>query len=571
MNTQAHRFGTFLPLLLLLTSGIPGLVGQTYTPFYSFNNSSNSPDPLSFVNPGTLAQGQDGSIYASSENGGGPLNSGAFFSLSATNPLPVPNVVYSFDPSQDKGCSGPVSGVTLGTDGNFYGALGSCLLGSGSGYVYKITSGGVLDLMYNFTGAGDGGQPQVAPVEGRDGNFYGTTLVDGGPANCGTIYRITPTGSVTTLHQFDHTHGCGSYAPLVLGTDGNFYGVASSGGTAANSGVIFRMTTAGQYSVLYTFPADGSSGLNPIGPLVQGIDGKFYGTARGGGIGNNASGVIFQLSSGKLKILHTFTGAPDGSGPVAGLVQATDGNFYGVTEAGGNSMNCSGGCGTIFRINSTGTSYSVPYNFDSTTGSIPEISLLQHTNGVLHGLTFGGGTYNAGVFFSVNAGLKPFAGLVSSSGTVGNTIGILGQGFTGTTAVTFSGVAASYTVVSDTYVTATVPSGAKTGLIAVTSPSGTLKSYRKFQVLPAILSFSPPSGPVGASVVITGSGLIQTTRVTFGGVAATQITVNSDMQVTAIVPTGAKTGKIGIVTPGGTATSSSTFTVTPSLRSASLI
>jgi hypothetical protein len=209
------------------------------------------------------------------------------------------------------------------------------------------------------------------------------------------------------------------------------------------------------------------------------------------------------------------------------------------------------------------------YDFDSTTGAIPEATLLQHTNGILYGDTYQGGTsipacgnVGCGVFYSWAAGLKPFVSLVSTSGKVGKTIEILGQGFTGTSGVSFNGVAASFTVVSDTYLTAVVPTGATTGSVTVTTPGGTLTSNKTFRVTPVILSFSPTSGKVGILVTITGNSLTQTTKVTFGGVQATSFTVKSDTKVTANVPVGAMTGKIAITTPGGTAVSPGVFTVT---------
>lgn len=483
MKKMEVRSLILLTLLVLSIAAAPtGAHAQTFTPLYSFNNNGgvDNTDPLDFVNPGTLAQGQDGNIYTTSESGGSQFSSGTFFNMSPAGAL---SVLYAFDPNKDAGCSAPVSGVTLGSDGNFHGALPSCAFGYGEGYVIAMTPAGGRSLQYNFLGTGDGGQPATAPVEGRDGNYYGTTLHDNGPEGCGTIYQITPAGALTTLHQFTGSDGCNSYAPLTLGSDGNFYGVASGGGSN-NEGVVFKITTTGQYSVLYNF--DISHGNTPRGPLVQGSDGNLYGTADGG-VGANANGVVFKLSpkTGKIKVLHTFdptTG--DGRGLFAGLAQANDGNFYGVTSAGGTSVNCVGGCGTIFRINSAGTTYSKLYDLDGTTGSYPLISLLQHTNGTLYGLSCFGGTYNSGVFFSLNAGLSPLAGLVSTSGPVGATIGILGQGFLGAKKVTFTGGAAAFTVVSDTYLTATVPAGAKTGYVSVKIAGGKLKSSKKFVVTP---------------------------------------------------------------------------------------
>ena len=164
---------------------------------------------------------------------------------------------------------------------------------------------------------------------------------------------------------------------------------------------------------------------------------------------------------------------------MAGVVQATDGNLYGLTQAGGSSFD-----GVAFRISSNG-SYSLLASFDASTGALPLVTLLQHTNGLLYGLADAGGAYSGGTFYSLNVGLKPFVSLVSFLGPVGTTIGILGQGFTGTKKVTFGGgSAAAFTVVSDTYLTATVPTGALTGFVAVRTPSGILKSNRKFIVSP---------------------------------------------------------------------------------------
>jgi IPT/TIG domain len=174
-----------------------------------------------------------------------------------------------------------------------------------------------------------------------------------------------------------------------------------------------------------------------------------------------------------------------------------------------------------------------------------------------------GGSHNIGTLYSWDSELPAFIKLVSTSGTVGTSIGILGQGFTGTTAASFNGVPASFTVVSDTYLTVTVPTAATTGNVTATTPTGILTSNQGFIVLPSITSFSPMSGKVASSVVIMGGGMTNASQVTFGGVKATTFTVNSSSKVTATVPTGAKTGKIAITTPAGTATSSGTFTVLP--------
>jgi uncharacterized repeat protein (TIGR03803 family) len=305
--------------------------------------------------------------------------------------------------------------------------------------------------------------------------------------------------------------------------------------------------------------------------MVQGSDGNFYGTTTSGG--STGGGVVFKITpAGKLTVLHNLNGTTDGRSPYGGLVLGNDGNFYGANAYGGTvNSSCSNGCGTFFKITSKGA-YSVLYDFDSTTGATPETTPFQHTSGVVYGDTDVGGTGNVspcstgncGVFYEwKNASLPAFVSLLNYSGKVGKTIEFLGQGFVkGSTTISFNGTAATPTVISSTYVTAPVPNGATTGSVTVTTSGVSLISNKIFRVTPQILSFNPTSGPVGTSVTITGVSLTQTVKVTFGGVAATSFTVNSDKQVTATVATGAVTGKIAITTAGGTAVSTGTFTVT---------
>jgi len=207
------------------------------------------------------------------------------------------------------------------------------------------------------------------------------------------------------------------------------------------------------------------------------------------------------------------------------------------------------------------SSRSTVHSIDGADGIEPFGEVTQATNGSFYGTTYAGGVYTYGTVFSVDMGLGPFVRLVRDSGKVGGTGGILGQGFTGTTRVSLDGTPANFIVVSDTFLKATVPAGGTTGFVTVTTPSGTLTSNKMFRVRPQLLSFDPPGGPVGTQVTITGVSLTQTQGVGFGNRVPAQFTVNSDTQVTAIVPAGAKTGKIGIETKGGTATSAGTFTV----------
>jgi uncharacterized repeat protein (TIGR03803 family) len=308
-------------------------------------------------------------------------------------------------------------------------------------------------------------------------------------------------------------------------------------------------------SVLYSF--DFGHGSQPNGPLVQGTDGNFYGTTSGGG--SLDGGVAFKLTPAKvLTVLYNFNANPgsvDGKLVDAGLFQATDGNFYGVADAGGTN-----GFGIVYKITSAGV-YSVLYNLVQATGSVPETTLRQHTNGKLYGQANSGGANSVGALFSFAVSLKSFVSELPTSGKVAKSVGILGGGFTGTTSVTFNGTNATYSVMSDTYISATVPSGAGTGFVNVVTPGGTLKSNLKFRVTPTVLSFTPTSGPVGKQVTITGNSLTQASKVTFGGGKVAVFSVNSDTKITATVPAGAITGKIQVTTPGGTATSPTAFTV----------
>lgn len=552
-------WGCGLVLFFLFAS--MSLSGQTFSALYNFGSQPN--DPFNPFYAGIIAQGRDGNLYSGAN--GGSIGAGDLFKISPAGTL---TTLYSFYNTGDG--NSPYGGLTLGTDGNFYGTSYSGGFGDPPfGTVFKMTSGGSLTVLYTFTDGADGALPIAPPIEGRDGNFYGTTCnICNGPiaSGFGTIYKITSSGTFSILYTCDGTHCDGMNAPLVLGTDGNFYGTSTYGGNG--DGNIFKITPAGELTVLHNF--DNTHGELPIGGLVLGKEGNFYGTALDGGA--FGYGVVFRITpAGKYTVLHDMNGTTDGGAPYAGLVLATDGNLYGANaNLGASSSGCPNGCGTLFKVTPSGA-FSVLYNFDLTTGEFPYSSLVQHTNGLIYGMTQTGGsgdvglcsTGNCGVFYSLNIGAAPFAKLVNPAAKVGGTAEILGQGFKGTTQVTFGGTSASYKVISDTFLTATVPAGATTAPVQVTTPSGTLTSNSNFPVVPQLTNFAPPSGPVGTLVTITGMSLTQTTKVTFAGVAATTFTVDSDTQVTATVPTGATSGKIRVTTPGGVAVSTTNFTVTP--------
>ena len=459
-------------LLCALIAFVPAATVAPAQVSVLYNFGSKSGDPLQPANSGIVAQGRDGSLYSTSV-GGGTGTGGTVFKITPSGTL---KVLFNFDSVH--GATG-YGGLTLGSDGKFYGTATTA--GSGaSGTIFKITPAGIITVIHNFSGP-DGGAPQAPPIQGRDGKYYGTTAGGVGAPN-GTVYQITAAGTFKNLYTFDVTHGAFPAAPLIQGTDGNFYGTTVNGGSGSSNGEVFKITSKGILTVL--FPFDGVHGTSPVGPLIQASDGNFYGTTFGGGANN--FGAVFRMTpAGMVSVVHSFNFSPDGGRPTSGLVQGSDGNFYGTTSQGGTK-----GFGTVFSLTPGGT-YQVLYTFDQTTGAYPLVTLMQHTSGLMYADTQRGGTgpnscspLCSGVFYSLSEGLGPFVSLVTQAGKVGKKIGILGQGLKGTSAVSFAGTPAIFKAVTNTYLTATVPIGANSGVVTVTTPGGTLTSNKQFLVLP---------------------------------------------------------------------------------------
>jgi uncharacterized repeat protein (TIGR03803 family) len=532
------RLSILLSCTFLLVMGIAAtpLHSQTYTDLHDFNCAT---DGCNSSYNGIMAQGRDGNLYGTLR-AGGTFSRGTVFKITPAGAI---TTLYNFSGPDG---SNPTSGLTLGTDGNFYGTTYAGGLNS-VGTIFKITPAGTLTTLHSFT-ASDGYSPYAPPVLGKNGSYYGVNFG-------GTAYSITSSGTFKLLNP---AIPGSSYAPLLLASDGNFYGTTVNGGNAGGYGTVFRMSATGTVKIVYNF--DFTHGGYEYDSVVQGSDGFLYGPVPAGGSFASAHGLVFKLSTGgAITVLHEFdaNSLTDGNNPWSGLVAATDGNFYGATYTG--NPNGSTPYGALFKITKSGT-YSVLHVFDGTHDGNQFATGMQHTNGILYGQTNLGG--NGGVFYSLAEGIPPFVSLVGNPfGTAGTMVEILGDGLTGTTKVLFGTGSANFTVVSDTYMTAVVPASGVTGTVTVTTPSGTLKSAQTFKVLPVISSFTPTIGPVGTQVTITGTGLTGATKVTFGGVKATVFSVVSGTQVKATVPTGAKTGKVGITTAGGTATSPGTFTV----------
>ena len=528
--TKANRY--LMVALAAITFATVSLQAQ-YAELYNFNNHSEGSNPMY---PALMAQGQDGNLY-------GTLQStfpgfGSVFGWSV--PTSTVGKIYGFSGPDG---NTPQSGLTLGLDGSFYGTTVTGGL-NGKGSVFKITSGAVFTQLYSFTDGTDSAYPWAPPVQGPDGSIYGVTY---NGTNPGKAYKITSAGVFSVIATLPSK----TQAPLIFGNDGNLYGTTQYGGTF-NRGTVFKMTTKGALTIIHSFTAE-----LPTGPVMQAADGKLYGTTPFGG--TNGQGTIYSmsLSGGAFTVLHNFL-LSEASNSVSGLVQGSDKFLYGVAQAGGGA-----GLGSLFKVNTTGTVFSVLNSFQTPTGDTPMSTPVLHTNGIIYGTTNHGGPTNVGygTLYSYNAGLKPFASLVIVwSGKVGTGVGIIGQGFNSATGVKFGTGPATYKVLNDTYMIAAPAAGATTGQVTVLEPTGNLVTPQTFKVLPTVSGISPAAGPVGTSVTITGMSLTQTSAVTFGGVKAT-FTVNSDSSVVAVVPTGAVTGKPHITTKGGAASSPTVFTV----------
>jgi uncharacterized repeat protein (TIGR03803 family) len=477
-------------VLLWATAPI-GLSAQTFTRLHSFDDTDGA-------NPyAGLVQATGGNLYGTTQVGG-VCNSGTVFKIT-----PGGGPVKTLDNFCSQSGGNPDAALVQASGGNFYGTTTS-YGANGQGTVFKITPSGTLTTLYSFCSQGgtactDGANPLGTLVQATGGNFYGTTGGGGANGHGGTVFKITPSGTLTTLYSFCSRTGCTDGAnplgTLVQATDGNFYGITYLGGSNDN-GTVFRITRSGTLTTLYRFCSQSgcTDGADPEG-LVQATDGNFYGTTSGGGVngtdcGSGGCGTVFRITpSGTLTTLYSVcsqTGCTDGSLPYAGLVQATDGNFYGTTYHGGaNNL------GTVFKITPSGTLTTL-YSFCSqggtacTDGATPIAGLVQDTNGNFYGTTENGGAkgQNYGTVFSLSVGLGPFVETQPASARVGGFVQILGTNLTGATSVSFNGTPADFRVVLNSLIKTTVPAGATTGKVQVVTPGGTLSSNVPFRVLP---------------------------------------------------------------------------------------
>jgi uncharacterized repeat protein (TIGR03803 family) len=373
-----------------------------------------------------------GSVISQSPAGGTNVASGSAVNLIVSSGPATPvaeSIVYSFGASNTDG-QGPQAGLVQGAGGNLY---GTCSTGGvwDEGTVFNVTPAGVVSQLYSFAGPpNDSANPAAVLILGADGSFYGTTVfggANGGGTYDGSVFKITPTGAETMVYSLgaSATDGINPMAGLILGKDGNYYGTTESGGAHCSAegsacGTVFKMTPAGTETILYSFGATGADGNTPEAGLIEGTDGNFYGTTTLGGA--HGGGTVFKITpTGAETVLYSFGAtSTDAFQPRAGLILGSDGNFYGTTYAGGANKES----GTVFKITPAGVE-TVLYSFGatSTDGSLPVAGLLQGADGNFYGTTSigganGGGATNSGTVFKLTpAGVET---VLHSFGTSSN-------------------------------------------------------------------------------------------------------------------------------------------------------
>jgi uncharacterized repeat protein (TIGR03803 family) len=491
----------------------------TFTTLHNFGVSAgDGSDPVS-----GLVLGSDGNFYGVTF-GTTPTGFGEFYSLATDG---IISELHNFGNGLvTNDGEYPVGKLVEGTDGNYYGTTeegGADSLGT----LFKITPTGTETILHSFhdgSVSNDGIQPIGGVVLGSNGIFYGVTN-SGGTMNDGTVFSLTSAGLVTILHSFgDGTVGGDGVAPLaglVVGGDGNLYGTTSQGGTAG-VGTVFKITPTGTLTILHSF-GDGTvtnDGSDPVAALVVGPNGDLFGTTKSGGVSGNY-GVVYQIAlTGGVTILHKFldgTVTGDGSDPESQLTSASDGNLYGTTNLGGI------GAGTVYKITPEGV-LSIVYDFTSaSSGSVnPTGGVIQGANGALYGTTGKGGPVSEGTVYELNLDLPISVGVLSTP-----TISPDGGTFAKAESVTISdslvGAVIYYTTDGST---PTVKSTLYSGPITVSTSEtltaiATLIDYTNSPAATAVFLI----GPTAPQPVITPDGgsftTVQTATITDSATGAT--------------------------------------------------
>jgi uncharacterized repeat protein (TIGR03803 family) len=462
MNTaRIVRFGLAM-IAFALGAGMSPLRAQTgtLTTLYRFTYNSDGAYPVA-----GLIQARDGNFYGATTQGGTypggatGYGQGTLFKITPQGQLTVLHTFGYYNSSNPTLSDGdtPMAGLVQGKDGNFYGTT----YGGGvndRGTVFKMTPAGAVTLIHSFTGGPDGANPQCTLVPDSSGTLYGTTQT-GGQNSKGVVFKIKTDGEYTVLHAFSGynsampalSDGDSPYSGLTLGADGNFYGTTVAGGQY-NAGAVYRVTPQGALTLLSSFAAGSYANGTP---LALGNDGNFYGTVESEFYRITPSGTFTDLLNATGSVI--FDTLPCSQ---AGLIQAGDGNFYGTLEFGGLY-----GSGAVYRVTPNGV-FTVIYAFTGSTDSYsPYGPLVQGSDGDFYGTTLGGAETDYGTIFRIHF-LNPTPVLTKLSpstlpaGGPGFTLTVSGKSFVSGAEIRWNGAPMTTKFVSANQLTASIPASA---------------------------------------------------------------------------------------------------------------
>lgn len=408
------RFGCRLSIatiLGLVFTAIPLAFSQTETLLYNFctqDGCSDGSDPIRVI----PVLDKKGNIYGMTEAGGAYSSScsdsgcGTVFKLSPTG---EETILHSFNENGTDGAY-PGAGLLGDNEGNLYGttwgggAYTSSCEGFGCGTVFKLTSSGTETILHSFDEDGtDGYWPVASLILDKEGNLYGTAS-GGGAYGYGAVFKVTPTGTETVLYSFGQTETDGRNPDGALAMDGkgNLFGTTESGGAYSSScdsygcGTVFEITPSGREIILHSFDENGTDGIQPAAGLVI-TGGNLYGTTSGGGA--YGWGTVFKVTSSRTEtVLHSFNqNGSDGVYPYASLVMDNKGNLYGTTLDGGSY-----GWGTVFELTPSGTE-TILHSFENSAsdGFAPNAGVALDEDGNLYGATQIGGAYSKGTVYKI--------------------------------------------------------------------------------------------------------------------------------------------------------------------------
>jgi uncharacterized repeat protein (TIGR03803 family) len=394
-GTSLRRLGNALVLILVLGTAVTLRAQSTDEPtvatyhlLYSFHNSPDGCVPFA----GPLVQDASGNLYGTTYSGGA-FGYGTVFKVT---PGGTETVLHRFAGPPSDGGSPQFAGLTLDAAGNVYGTTRGGKFGYG--VVFKVTATGTESILYNFTGGRDGSEPYGGLVRDSIGNLYGATS-SGGTFSAGVVFKLTPSGTESVLHDFKYSSTDGAYPAGNLKQDssGNLYGTTSSAG-AFFAGTVFEVSPSGSERLLHSFkgyPVDGATG----GGLLRDASGNLYGVTLYGG--RTGDGIVFKLTTSLTEsVLFNFNGGNSGGNPYYELTEDAAGNLYGATQDGGSGVGCpSEGCGLLFELSAGKEIVLHNFTISSSDGAYPYGGVHRDSSGNLYGVLDSGGAYGCGAVF----------------------------------------------------------------------------------------------------------------------------------------------------------------------------